>query len=82
MDWTEPGLRRIALVGDPVVGRVKRRKKMDSPGPTDGVSLSGFKTVRCAHAGEQPKRVEEALEELIEEGAVDYDGEKLRPVDE
>lgn len=55
---------------------------MDSPGPTDGVSLSGFKTVRCAHAGEQPKRVEEALEELIEEGAVDYDGEKLRPVDE
>jgi hypothetical protein len=60
--------------------RVLRTLRHNAVGPSGGVSRRGLKTVLCAHAGLKPMRVEEAVEELVDEGAVEYDGEKLRPV--
>jgi len=58
--------------------RVLRALRLNSIGPAQGISLRGLKTVLCANAGLQSQRVEEALEELIELGAVEYDGEILQ----
>ena len=60
--------------------RVLRTLRYNATGPAEGISVRGIKTVLCAHANHKPQRVEEALEELIEDGAVEYDGEILRPV--
>jgi len=66
------------MVDSDFQSRVLRTLRLNSAGPAQGISLRGLKTVLCANAGLQPQRVEEALEELIEAGAVEYDGEILQ----